>query len=237
MDNFLFIAFPYLALIVAIGGSIYRYRANGFSYSSLSSQFLETKSLFFGSLPFHVGIITLFLAHLIGFLFPGLVRGMIGSNWYVWETLGLVFAFSALVGIVLLFVRRVTNERLAVVTSKMDIFIELVLIAQIVAGILVAIEYKWGAGWFTSNMAPYLWSIITFSPDISGILALPALIQFHIVAAFLVFLLIPFSRFVHFLVAPFHYISRPFQVVIWTWDRKAIRDTNTPMTPFKPKNN
>ena len=53
--------------------SIQRYRRDPFTFSSLSSQFLETKELFWGSVPFHLGILTLFFGHLVGFLFP---RGM-----------------------------------------------------------------------------------------------------------------------------------------------------------------
>jgi len=85
-------------------------------------------------------------------------------------------------------------------------------------------------------MVPYLRSIWMLNPDISAISAMPVAVQLHVVGASVFFFLIPFSRFVHFLVAPFHYILRPYQVVRWYWDRKAIRDTNTPWTVTRPKN-
>ncbi len=69
MDSLLFIALPYVALVVFMIGTIYRYQ-HGFKYSSLSSQLLETESLFPASVAFHVGIITICLAHLLGFIFP-----------------------------------------------------------------------------------------------------------------------------------------------------------------------
>ena len=62
------------------------------------------------------------------------------------------------------------------------------------------------------------------------------MIKLHIVGAFLIFLLIPFSRLVHFLVAPFHYIWRPYQVVIWYWDRKRIRQPDTAWADNRPRN-
>ena len=40
--------------------------------------------------------------------------------------------------------------------------------------------------------------------------------------------MVPFTRLVHLLVAPLNYIVRPYQRVIWNWDRKTIRDPNTP---------
>ena len=44
MDAFLFIAFPYLALVLAIGVGIYRYYTNRYTYSSLASQKEPTAS-------------------------------------------------------------------------------------------------------------------------------------------------------------------------------------------------
>ena len=70
LDLLVFGALPYVALILFLLVSIQRYRRDPFTFSSLSSQFLESRRLFWGSVPFHVGILTLFFGHLIGFLFP-----------------------------------------------------------------------------------------------------------------------------------------------------------------------
>jgi len=43
-DAFFLIGLPYIAVTVCIVGSIYRYRSNQFSYSSLRSQFLENRN-------------------------------------------------------------------------------------------------------------------------------------------------------------------------------------------------
>ena len=67
LNNFLFIAFPYMAILVVIIGAVYRYRQKGFQVSSLSSEFLEGKKLFWGSVPFHFGVIVLFLVILLLF--------------------------------------------------------------------------------------------------------------------------------------------------------------------------
>ncbi len=47
MDGLLFGAFPYVALTIFVVGTIIRYRG-GFQYSSLSSQFLESKKIYNG---------------------------------------------------------------------------------------------------------------------------------------------------------------------------------------------
>jgi len=70
LHNFLFIILPYIAIAVFFVGVIYRYRVTPFKYSSLSSQFLEGNKLFWGSVPFHFGMLVVFLGHLIAFLCP-----------------------------------------------------------------------------------------------------------------------------------------------------------------------
>jgi len=234
MNGFLFGALPYIALTIFVVGTIYRYKM-GFKYSSLSSQFLESKKFYGGSVPFHVGIITVFFAHLIAFFFPSFSFG--GSALVTMETIMLAFSLMAIFGLVLLFIRRITNERVKMVTNYMDIIIEVLLLVQFIIGIYIAVSLKWGSSWYASDMVPYLWSIFAFSPDVAAVSATPLLIKAHIVVAFIIILLIPFSRLVHFLVAPLHYIVRPYQVVRWNWDRKKIRDPKTPWTTNYPKNN
>ena len=56
LDTVLFIAFPYVAVILATVVGIYRYYSDRFSFSSFSSQFLESRRLFWGSVPWHYGI-------------------------------------------------------------------------------------------------------------------------------------------------------------------------------------
>ena len=60
LNQLLFVALPYVALAIFLVGSIYRYLYKGFKVSSLSSQFLEGRQLFFGSQPFHWGLFFLF---------------------------------------------------------------------------------------------------------------------------------------------------------------------------------
>ena len=49
LDQFLFVALPYVCLFTFFLMTIYRYRMQSFSYSSLSSQFLENRHHFIGS--------------------------------------------------------------------------------------------------------------------------------------------------------------------------------------------
>ena len=237
--NFLFIALPYVALTVFLIGTIYRYKGTKFKFSSLSSQFLEGRKLFWGSVPFHYGIIFLFFGHLIAFLIPGTVIAWNSEplRLVILEVTGFVFGLSALVGMVSLFFRRTTDARIKVVTSKMDLIIELLIITQIILGLWIAYGFRWGSSWFASVLSPYLWSIFYLNPNIEAISNMPLVIQLHISLAFVIVLLIPFTRLVHLLVPPLHYLWRPYQIVIWYWDRKKVRNPKSPWSVTKSQNN
>lgn len=239
LNNFFLIGLPYAALLIFVVGTIWRYRATKFKFSSLSSQFLEGKDLFWGSVPFHWGMLILFLGHLSAFLIP---RGVLAWNSHpvrllVIEIAAFIFALAVLVGLVRLIIRRLSNDRLLVVSNKMDFVIQAVLLIQVLTGLWIAYNFRWGSSWFATVLSPYLWSILTLQPDTSAVAVMPWPIRMHIVGAFVIVLLIPFSRLVHFLVVPISYLWRPYQQVIWNRSRKQIRNPNSPWSSTRPKNN
>jgi nitrate reductase gamma subunit len=225
MNNFWFIGLPYAAIIIFIIGTILRYKVTPFKVSSLSTQFLEERQFFWGNRPFHWGIIFLFFGHLVAFLFPGALIAWNGQpvRLMIIEAAAFAFALFALIGLTLLIIRRLNNKRLQVVTTKMDIAVYAVLMIQLITGLWVAYFYRWGSSWFASSLTPYLRSIFTLNPDVAAISSMPLMVKIHVTGAFVVFGMIPFTRFMHFLVYPFSYIWRPYQLVIWNWDRKKIR--------------
>jgi len=224
LDDLLFGVFPYVAVAVAIVGTAWRFLSNRFSVSSLSSQFLESRQLFWGSVPWHYGILIVLAGHLIAFLTPRSVLAWNGVPWrlYVLEITALAFGLLTLAGLILLIIRRAGSARIRVVTSGMDVVLLLVLLIQVVAGVWTAIAYRWGSSWYAAFAVPYIWSVIKLQPDISLVSNLPFMVQLHITSAFVFITLIPFTRVIHFLVAPLQYLWRPYQVVIW--NRKRASD-------------
>lgn len=217
MDNFFFTGLPYAALAIFITGTIYRYRYNAFKYSSLSSQFLESKTLYKGIRPFHWGIVFVLSGHLTAFLFPSSVLAWNGQpvRMLILETMAFGFALLALYGIIILIYRRLSNRRVIIVTSKMDYIVFLLLLVQIISGLWVAYFNRWGSSWFASVITPYLKSIFMLSPDTAAINIAPLSVKIHIATAFLIIGLIPFTRLVHILVYPFRYFTRNYIVFIW----------------------
>ncbi len=224
-DYLLFVVLPYIAVTLLVVVSIYRYVTNKFSYSSLSSQFLEGDELFYGSVPWHMGIIGALSGHVIGFFFPKQVLWFNGVplRLYILETTGFVFGLLALVGIVGLVWRRITTSRVRSVTSAVDTVVLILLLGQVVLGVYTALFYRWGSSWFVASAVPYLRSLFLFQPDTATILPMPLVIRLHIINAFLLVAIFPFSRLVHMVSIPLTYLWRPYQVVIWNWNRRKTR--------------
>lgn len=218
VDTFLFGGMPYIFIMIAIVGSIWRYTSNRYSWSSQSSQFVENKTLFFGSFPWHYGIITILLWHILGLLIPSavLLWNAVPVRLYIAELTGLALAFLALFGLLAFVYRRLTNTRVKALTTSWDVLLLIVLIIQVVTGIGNAILYRWGSNWYAASAVPWMWSVFTLNPNVDFVANLPLITKVHIFNAMIFIGLIPFTRLVHFIVInPYKYLVRPYQVVRW----------------------
>lgn len=226
-NRIFFEIFPYLAVTVLVVVGIYRYFSDRFSFSSLSSQFLESRQLFWGSVPWHYGIIIILLGHLIGFLIPRQVMAFNGVplRLYILEVSALAFGILTLFGLVGLVVRRTTNTRVQKVTSRMDVVLLVMLLLQVVTGLYIALFDRWGSGWYVTTAVPWLWSLVKLSPETQLMASLPLMVKLHAINAFALLAVFPFTRLVHITTVPFTYIWRPYQVVIWM-RRNGARGTN-----------
>jgi nitrate reductase gamma subunit len=219
---FLFAVLPYLATAIFLLVTIQRYRTQKFSYSSLSSQLLENRQHFWGTVPFHYGLIVVLLGHVVAFLIPRTVLAWNGVPWrlFVLEGSALAFALLTAFGLVNVIVRRLGDAKTRRVTSPSDWIVYALLAVQVATGILVAYLYGWGSSWFAASMSPWLWSIVKLSPDPSYLTTLPFLVKLHIVNAWLLIGFFPFTRLVHVLVVPNMYLWRKPQLVIWNRPRR-----------------
>jgi nitrate reductase gamma subunit len=223
LDVILFVVFPYVAVALAVGGTIYRYLTNQFSFTSLSSQFLENDIQFWGSTLWHYGIIPTLLIHLAGFAIPKVMALMHSTPemLYMAELAGKVMGIMALIGVSVLFYRRVASSKIRVVTTPADWVVLVLLIFQIVLGLMIAFIYRWGATWYLHTVTPWVASLATFQPAPQYVASLPLIPRLHFLNATLLILLFPFTRLVHMVTFPVAYLWRSFQLVIWT-RRKAV---------------
>ncbi|MGE5577821.1 MAG: respiratory nitrate reductase subunit gamma [Syntrophothermus sp.] len=235
-DMILFVIFPYVAVALAAAAGLYRYFNERFSFSSLSSQFLEKRRLFWGSVPWHFGIGFILLAHLLAALFPGPWASLIGApeRLYVLEITGLALGLFTVVGIGLLISRRLANPRIRAITSVMDWVLLAVLLLQVLAGVYTALAYRWGLAWYVQLAAPYLWSLLKLAPQAQYLANLPLVAKIHIFNAWVLVALFPFTRLVHMLSLPLGYLIRPYQMVVW--HRKNRPEPAAPVNQSKSIN-
>ena len=217
LNTFLFVIFPYIALLLAIIVGVYRYAIDRYSYSSFSSQFLEKQQLFWGSIHFHYGIIFILTAHIVAALFPSFWRKLLGTSFrlYFLEITGFILGLFVIAGLVILMYRRIQNAKVRTVTTPFDWLLLIVLLLQAISGVYIALFYRWGGAWYVNIAVPWLKSLVELNPQLSHIQSLPWMVKFHVANAFIVLIIFPFTRLVHFISLPLGYLWRPPQVVIW----------------------
>jgi len=222
-NTMLFVVVPYLTVAIAVVGGIARYRSDRFSYSSQSSQFLESKTLFWGSVFWHYGILAILAAHVLAVVFWSQWASLVTdpNRLYTLEVIGLALALLSLAGLVVLVVRRLFYPRVASVTTPADWLLLVVLAVQVVLGIWIALGYRWGSEWYVHTAVPWLHSLVKLQPDPGTMTVLPAVVKIHAVLGFALIALFPFTRLVHVVTVPVTYLWRSYQVVVWNRRRSA----------------
>ena len=216
-NTIFFVIWPYISLTIFVVVTVYRSIIRPFSISSLSSQLLENKQLYWGSISFHYGIVLVLLGHLLALLIPRSVVlwNAVPLRLYLLEITGLGLGLWSLAGLLILVFRRVTVRRVQVVTTPMDAFVLAALLVSVISGVLVATLYRFGSYWFTGVFSPYLLSLVTFTPQVELVAPLPWLIKLHVINNFVLAAIFPFSRLVHIFTYPIGYLIRPWQIVLW----------------------
>jgi nitrate reductase gamma subunit len=213
-NDVLFLGFTYLSIFLFLSGLVYRFR-RPVTISSLSSQLLEQKKLYWGAIAWHWGILAAAGAHVANFFFPSFMVSF-EATWLGFgasHVLGVTFGALVVVGMAILMWRRVSEPRLRRVTTLMDAVVVSLLLAQVAMGMGVRIGlFDAYATWFPTTIVPYFVSVLTFHPRPHLIGTLPALAQAHIFVAFLLLALLPFSRLIHIVTVPLTYLTRPWLV-------------------------
>lgn len=214
LDLFLFGVLPYLSVALAVGGTIYRRRALRDTLGARSSQLLEGRAQYWGSLPWHNAILLILAAHLGAALFPGAFGWLLGApgRLYALEITGLGLGALTVVGLAILLARR---TRLGAVTGARDWLVLALLLLQAATGVYIAYALRWGSVWYLHTATPWLASLGRLSPQVDLMAVLPPVVKVHAVNAFVLIALVPLTRLVHVVSFPASYLWRPPQVVIW----------------------
>ncbi len=219
LNTLLFGYYPYIAISVFFIGSLARYDRDQYTWRTGSSQFLRADELRLGSNLFHIGILLLFIGHFVGLLTPPAVYHALGLSTSAKQILavvaGGVFGGVCLKGIIILIRRRLTDARIRATSSRMDIFILLLIGVQLVLGLLtlpISLYHYDGANMLL--LAEWAQRIVTFRSGAADQLSeIGFIFKLHLFLGQTLFLIFPFSRLVHVWSVPLGYVTRPYQVV------------------------
>ena len=220
--QFLWVIFPYLALVTFLLGHVYRYAYDQYGWTPKSSQILERRLLMWGVLLFHWGFLFVFGGHVMGLLVPiGVYRslGVSDHNYHILSLwVGAAVGAVAMIGILLLNIRRWFIPRIRRNTEKMRFLTDALLLVVIVLGMAATVGYRVYVNQYNlpsefeyrENIAPWFRSLFYFSPDAKLMLEVPLIFQLHTLAAFALFALWPFSSLVHVFSLPLGYLRRSY---------------------------
>lgn len=213
-DVFLFLALPYLAIGSFVVGHIWRYRRDGYSITARSTQLLERRWLRPGIILFHVGLLLVLGGHFIGILIPSSVTESLGMSEHAYHLMAVTSGMAAgsvlVIGFVILLVRRIAIAQVRVTTTGWDWVAEGLLAVVIGLGMWATIANNviGGPYDYRATIAPWFRGIFTLNPDVSLVSGAPLLYQAHVVAAWLLLALWPYTRLVHAWSVPVGYIVR-----------------------------
>ena len=217
------VALPYAAIAIFIGGHIWRYRTDQYGWTTRSTQMLESRRLRWGSVLFHYGALAAIGGHVLGILIPSSWTEAFGISEHEYHLLsaaaGTVAGVICAAGLAILVWRRMTVARVRVTTTRMDIVTYVLLAIVIGLGLVETIgRNTFGGGYdYRETVAVWFRSIVFLHPDPSAMEGVPIVYQLHAVAAWLLFLVWPFTRLVHAWSIPLQYIGRPYILYRRRW--------------------
>jgi len=206
--------FPYIALAVLVLGSVIRFDREPYTWKSGSSQLLRRKQLMIGSVLFHLGILVIFVGHLVGLLTPMAVFEFLGVGHSAKQVLAIVAGGVAgvvcLIGGLMLLHRRLFDPRIRANSSFGDTGILVILMIQLGLG-LATIPISMGHldGYEMVKFMNWAQGIFTFRPDAASyVIDVHPIFKAHLLLGLMIFVFFPFTRLVHMFSAPVWYLNR-----------------------------
>lgn len=219
LNELLFGIYPYIAIVVMVLGSVFRYDQDPYSWKADSSQLLRSKGMRVGSNLFHVGVILLFFGHLVGLLTPESVYHLVmtaAAKQKMAMIAGGIFGILGFIGMTILLHRRLTDARIRATSKFGDTMILVVLYIQLILGLAtIPASAQHPDGSSMIALANWAQHIVTFQGGAAEFIAEePFIFKMHIFLGLTIFLLFPFTRLVHIFSVPVKYLMRPgYQIV------------------------
>ncbi len=220
LDVVVFSFYPYICLTVFFLGSWLRFDRDQYSWKSDSSQLLRKGMLRSGSYLFHVGVLVIFVGHLFGLLTPHFVYDWLitpGQKQLLAMTVGGIAGVIALVGAVILLIRRLGDVRIRVNSRMSDFVLLWVFLLQLLLGLAtVFLSAQHLDGAVMLQLSDWAQRVVTLRGGTAELMAGQSWIfKAHMFLGMTIFVIFPFTRLVHVWsgFASVSYLFRPYQVV------------------------
>ncbi|MGL6069735.1 respiratory nitrate reductase subunit gamma [Craterilacuibacter sp.] len=221
LDQFLFGIYPYIALSIFFLGSLARFEREQYSWKTDSSQLLYAGQLRVGNILFHIGILGLFFGHFVGLLTPVVLWDALGVSHgfkqMVAIVMGGLFGICALVGILILLLRRLGNPRIRATTKMSDKLVSLWILVTLLLGLsTLFVSYEHRDGHMMVILMTWAQRVLTFQGGAAVLMAeVPLLFKAHLFMGMSLFVIFPFTRLVHVWsgFGALSYLSRAWQLV------------------------
>lgn len=215
-NQFLWVIFPYICMVVFIVGHIFRYRNDKFGWTAKSSEFIEKKQLMIGSVLFHIGIIPVIAGHVVGLGVPKEWTRALGISDHLYH-MGAVwgggfFGFVTLAGMLILTARRFMLKNVRKLSSASDLIVNTLLLLIVFLGIysVVATTATQPDFDYRDSISVWFRSLLILRPEANLMSVVPLAFQLHVLSGFLIFAMWPFTRLVHVWSVPLNYVGRSY---------------------------
>ena len=203
LHQFVFGIYPYIALAIFLLGSLIRFYREQYSWKSESSQVLHMGMLRWGSILFHVGILGLFFGHLFGLLTPLVFWEFIGVSHGAKQIFAMMmggfFGAMCFVGVLLLLIRRLSNERLVANTTWRDKLVLLWILVTVLLGLsTLFVSAQHLDGEEMVSLMTWAQHVVTFRGDAASFIVDASWVfKLHLFMGMSLFVIFPFTRLVH----------------------------------------
>ncbi|HEX4602994.1 MAG TPA: respiratory nitrate reductase subunit gamma [Candidatus Angelobacter sp.] len=200
--NFLFAAWPYIALSLLLVGVAVRYFLDRRQMADVRKEMAEATAVFGGGKIWRASLLLLLAIHLAGLLFPRAILWWNGSmgRLYFLEGAGFILGLAALVSWCSLMWRHIGHSNRSAVTELSDTVFLALLLVGILSGVLTAALYRWGSTWGVLTLSPYLVSLVRARPVPGYASQMPFMVRLHIFSSFAALAVFPLTRLAAFLI-------------------------------------
>lgn len=190
-DTFLYDSLPYVVLALAFGVPAWlRHRER---LAAWMRRWVEREGTGSAAVALLVGAIVMGLWHAACFLLPHPVQLFIRSpvRLFFLEVVGLVGGMLLAYGLLASITRKLGGAR-----ERAWLPFQVLLLAEVLNGLYIAVAYRWASAWYVGVVVPYLRSLVTLQPDATLVAQLPLTVRMHLFGALALLLAWPLTRWI-----------------------------------------